>query len=127
MSQLPDLTYTSRNPHPERMPRHFYVYVLANRSGVLYVGVTGNLLHRLHQHRSHAIAGFARRYNITRLVYYEETADVAAAIAREKQVKDWRRSKKVALIEAENPAWDDLAIDWFEADQPIADPSLRSG
>ena len=109
------------------MPRRFFLYILASRSRVLYFGVTCNLLHRLHQHRSHAMAGFTARYHVTRLVYFEETSDVAAAIAREKQVKGWLRKKKVALIEADNPAWDDLAIDWFDAEQPIADPSLRSG
>ena len=93
---------------------------------MLYVGVTGNLLYRLYQHRSHAIAGFTARYHVTRLVYYEETSDVAAAIAW-KQVKGWLRNKKVALIEANNPAWNDLAAEWFDAEQPIADPSLRSG
>ena len=109
------------------MSRRFFVYILASRSGVLYVGVTSNLLHRLHQHRTHAIAGFTERYYVTRLVYFEETSDVAAAIAREKQVKGWLRKKKVALIEADNPAWDDLAAEWLDAEQPIADPSLRSG
>ena len=97
------------------MPRRFFVYILASRSGVLYVGVTGNLVHRLYQHRTHAVAGYTQKYNVTRLVYYEETTDVAAAIAREKQVKGWLRKKKVALIEADNPAWDDLAADWFDS------------
>ena len=100
---------------------------MASRSGVLYVGVTGNLMRRLYQHRTHAVAGFTRKYKVTRLVHYEETAAVAAAIAREKQVKGWLRNKKVALIEAGNPAWDDLAADWFDAERPVADPSLRSG
>jgi len=98
------------------MPRRFFVYILASRSGVLYVGVTGNLLHRLHQHRTHTVAGYTQKYNVTRLVHYEETSDAAAAIAREKQVKGWLRNKKVALIEVNNPAWDDLAADWFDAD-----------
>jgi putative endonuclease len=93
------------------MPRNYFVYILANSTGVLYVGVTNILLHRIRQHRTHAISGFTSRYRVTRLVYFEETTDIAAAISREKQIKGWRRSKKFALIEADNPRWDDLASD----------------
>lgn len=91
----------------------FHVYILASRSRVLYVGVTGDLLRRLHQHRTHALPGFTDRYRVDRLVHYEDTTDACAAIAREKQIKGWRRSKKVALIEQSNPTWSDLAADWF--------------
>ena len=108
------------------MPRNFFVYLLASRSGVLYVGVTSNLLRRIHEHRTHAVDGFTSRYHVTRLVHCEQTTDIAAAIAREKRIKGWRRSKKVALIKAHNPTWSDLAEGWFDP-EPAADPSLRSG
>ena len=72
----------------------YYVYILANRSGTLYVGVTNNLLRRLYEHKHKLIPGFTKRYKIDRLVYYEHTPDVRAAIAREKQIKPWRREKK---------------------------------
>jgi putative endonuclease len=107
------------------MPRNYFVYILANSAGVLYVGVTNSLLHRIHQHRTHTIAGFTARYRVTRLVHFEETTDIAA-ISREKQIKGWRRSKKVALIEAGNPKWEDLAADWYDV-QRAEDPSLHSG
>ena len=112
----------------------FHVYILASRSRVLYIGVTSDLMARLHQHRTHAVPGFTTRYRVTRLVHLEETGDAHAAIAREKQLKGWRRSKKIALIEAENPSWEDLAAGWFDplispnqAYPPTAGPSLRSG
>ena len=97
------------------MPRdhHYAVYILASRSRALYVGVTGNLTARMHAHRSGAIPGHTRRYRITRLVHIETCDDVHAAIAREKQLKGWRREKKVALIEARNPTREDLAEGWF--------------
>jgi putative endonuclease len=93
----------------------YHVYLLANRSRSLYVGVTGDLVRRLWQHRNHAVPGHTDRYNITRLVHFEQTADVLAAIAREKQIKGWSRGKKIALIESGNPTWEDLAEAWFRA------------
>ncbi len=93
----------------------YYVYVLAGVSGTLYTGVTNDLVRRVGEHRSKTTPGFTRRYNVTRLVYFEDTAEVEAAIAREKQLKGWRRSKKVALIESVNPTWRDLAADWVAA------------
>ena len=86
----------------------FTVYILASRTRVLYVGVTSNLTRRLELHRSGRVE-FTRRYNVGRLVLVEGYASPAVAIAREKQLKGWRRSKKVALIEASNPQWRDLA------------------
>lgn len=80
---------------------------------MLYVGVTTDLEHRIRQHRQKLVPGFTSRYNVHRLVYYEETDEVEAAILREKQIKGWTRAKKVALIEAENPAWEDLAAGWL--------------
>lgn len=91
----------------------YYVYILANASGSsLYVGVTNNLERRLYEHRNGLIPGFTERYNVHRLVYYETTGDVESAILREKQLKDWRRSKKDALIDSMNPERHDLSADW---------------
>ncbi len=86
----------------------FTVYFLASRSRVLYVGVTSNLAGRLEQHRSGHV-GFTKRYNVGRLVLVETYSEATVAIAREKQLKGWRRSKKVALIDQSNPLWLDLA------------------
>jgi putative endonuclease len=91
----------------------FYVYILASHSKVLYVGVTNDLERRVFQHRQ-GLHGFTARYRVTRLVYYDQTASVMAAIQREKQIKGWLRRKKVELIEETNPMWLDLAQDWFE-------------
>ena len=90
----------------------YYVYILTNRSKTLYVGVTNDLERRVREHRNRYSAGFTSRYNLNRLVYYEHTSDVEAAITREKQIKGWLRRKKVALIESTNPYWKDLSLDW---------------
>ena len=90
----------------------YFVYILTNCSGTLYVGVTNNLARRLYQHRHKLIPGFTSDYNIDRLVYFECSGDVRAAIAREKQIKRWRREKKVALIESVNRDWHDLSEKW---------------
>ena len=87
--------------------RSLWVYLLASRSRALYVGVTNDLGRRLTEHRSGS--GHAARYRTFRLVYAEEHADPRVAIAREKQIKGWRRAKKVALVERENPTWRDLS------------------
>jgi putative endonuclease len=89
-----------------------FVYILASKSRVLYVGVTNDLMRRLWEHRSGAVAGFTRRYGVHKLVYYETAADPAGAIRREKQIKGWARVKKVAMIESLNPGWNDLAQGW---------------
>lgn len=96
-----------------RTERHYYVYMLASKTRRLYVGVTNDLERRVWQHRTKALEGFTSRYNIDRLVWYESTGEVLAAIEREKEIKAWRREKKVRLIESENPGWTDLARDWF--------------
>ena len=93
--------------------RRFYVYILSNISRTLYVGVTSNLERRVWEHRQKQIEGFTKDYNVTMLVYLEEHARADDAIAREKQLKKWRREKKVWLIEQDNPQWLDLAHDWF--------------
>ena len=86
-----------------------FVYILASKSGVLYVGVTNRLRRRIVEHRLKLVDGFSARYNVTRLVYYQEFGDIRNAIAREKQIKGWLRAKKIALIESTNPRWKDLA------------------
>ena len=91
--------------------KQYYVYILASKSRALYTGVTNNLLRRVYEHKQGVGSEFAAKYNINRLVYYEYTGDVLAAIACEKQIKAWRRSKKVALIETMNPEWRDLYED----------------
>jgi len=93
--------------------RAYYVYILASRSRTLYTGVTGDLQRRVLQHKQRDSGGFTTRYYVTRLVYHETFGNPKAAIAREKQIKSWRRSKKVALIKATNPKWLDLSDEWF--------------
>lgn len=94
------------------MERQFFVYILTNsRRTVLYTGVTGDLIKRIHQHRTRMLPGFASRYNVDRLVFYEILNDAVAAIAREKQIKGGSRAKKVALIAGMNPQWRDLLND----------------
>jgi len=97
--------------------RRYYVYIVASRSRTLYTGVTGDLTGRVIQHRQSLIEGFTSKYRIHRLAYFEVFHDVRSAIAREKQVKRWRREKKVALIERDNPAWEDLAEKWYQNKQ----------
>jgi putative endonuclease len=92
--------------------KHYYVYIMTNRSRSLYTGVTNNLVRRVYEHQHKLVEGFTKKYNITILVYYEETSDVRAALAREKQIKGWLRAKKMALIESMNPNWDDLSREW---------------
>src|SRR5436309_15934647 len=94
---------------PMRVMRQYSVYILASRTRRLYVGMTSNLEQRVWQHRTKAIEGFTSRYNIDRLVWYESTNLAIDAASREREIKAWRREKKIALIEAENPEWDDLA------------------
>jgi putative endonuclease len=87
----------------------YYVYLLASRpNGTLYVGVTRDLIRRVHEHRSKLVEGFTSRYAVDRLVWFESTESVEVAIVREKQLKRWNRAWKIALIEKANPAWSDL-------------------
>jgi putative endonuclease len=87
----------------------YYVYIMASISRVLYVGVTNDLTRRVYEHKHELVKGFSSRYRIDRLVYCETCSDIESAIAREKQLKNWRRDKKLALIHQQNPEWDDLA------------------
>lgn len=94
--------------------RYFYVYVMTNRSGTLYVGMTNNLERRVYEHKHKLVPGFTSKYRIDRLVYYETFTNPSDAIAAEKRIKGWVRAKKVALIESLNPAWKDLSEAWSE-------------
>jgi putative endonuclease len=91
----------------------YYVYIMSSASGTLYTGVTNNLKRRVYEHKNKLIEGFTKKYNVTRLVYYEETGDVLAALTREKEIKGWLRRKKIALIEAMNSKWQDLSEGWY--------------
>jgi putative endonuclease len=103
-----------------RPAKQFYVYIMTNRqrSHVLYTGITGNLTRRVWEHKNKIVSGFTSRYNLTRLVYYERFFYPDAAINREKEVKGWRRSKKIKLIESMNPHWHDLAERWGNVYRP---------
>ncbi|MCH7620940.1 MAG: GIY-YIG nuclease family protein [Chloroflexi bacterium] len=92
--------------------KEYYVYIMTNGVRTLYIGVTHDLMRRVFEHKEKLVEGFTKRYNITMLVYYETTSDIRAAIAREKQLKSWRRSKKIALIESSNPQWKDFSLEW---------------
>ena len=94
--------------------KQYYIYIMTNSSRTLYTGVTDDLIRRVYEHKNKLIEGFTQKYNITRLVYYEITSDIQAAIQREKQIKGWLRKKKIALIEATNPKWEDLSEGWYE-------------
>lgn len=97
-------------------PNCYYVYIMTNDSGTLYVGVTNDIVRRVYEHKQKLVAGFTSQYNITQLVYFEETNDVRLAIAREKPIKGWLRKKKVALIRSLNPRWDDLSCNWYKGE-----------
>jgi putative endonuclease len=93
--------------------RCYFVYILTNRTRTLYVGVTNNLPRRIYEHRSGEIPGFTSKYNIYRLVYFEDFVDIRQAIAREKEIKGWLRGRKIQLIESVNPGWKDLSLEWL--------------
>ena len=100
------------------MARHYgelqyYVYIMANSRHNVYIGVTGDLLRRVYQHKNKLTEGHASKYKMTMLVYYETTSDVTSAIAREKQLKGWSRQKKDGLIATMNPRWVDLSMEWY--------------
>ena len=86
---------------------------MTNKSRTLYTGVTNDLERRVYEHKQKLVPGFTAKYNLTRLVYFDVTEDIGAAIVREKQIKGWLRSKKIALIESVNPEWADLSLGWF--------------
>ena len=94
--------------------KRFYVYIMASEMQTLYTGMTNNLERRVNEHKYKLVPGFTSRYNITRLVYYEEYSTAREAIRREKQIKGWLRAKKIELIESMNPTWRDLSEDWYD-------------
>jgi len=94
--------------------RSYFVYILASDHRTFYTGVTNDLQLRLFEHREGLIKGFTKKYNVHRLVYFEQTDDPMAAIVREKQIKGWSRAKKTSLIEEKNPEWKDLSAGWGE-------------
>ena len=93
--------------------QEYYVYIMTSRNRTLYIGVTKDLTRRVYEHKQQLTVAFTKKYNVSSLLFYETTSDVEAAIAREKQLKGWRRSKKIALIEATNPEWNDLSLGWY--------------
>ncbi|MCP4269637.1 MAG: GIY-YIG nuclease family protein [Candidatus Brocadiaceae bacterium] len=95
--------------------KQYYVYILASkRNGTLYVGVTNDLIRRVYEHKNNLVEGFTKKYNVHRLVHFESTSDVKAAIHREKCIKKWKRSWKIKLIETHNPGWRDLYYEIIE-------------
>jgi putative endonuclease len=89
--------------------KQYFVYILASKkNGTLYIGVTSDLLGRVWQHKNKVVDGFTKKYDVNYLVYYEQTEDVRSALAREKQLKNWKRQWKIELIEKDNPEWRDL-------------------
>lgn len=95
--------------------KEYYVYIMSNKRGTLYTGITHNLEQRVYQHKNKLVDGFTQRYNISQLMYFESCADVTAAIAREKQIKGMLRSKKMVLIRQMNPQLKDLSEGWFDS------------
>ena len=95
------------------MNKTYYVYLITNwNNKVLYIGVTNNLERRLYEHKNKLIKGFTEKYNINKLVYFEQTSDIESAITREKEIKKWRREKKNSLVESANKQWQDLSKQW---------------
>ena len=95
------------------MSKIYYVYLITNwNDNVMYVGVTNNLERRIYEHKHKLVEGFSAKYNVNKLVYFEETPDVNTALAREKEIKKWRREKKNALVQNSNPTWQDLSKNW---------------
>ncbi len=93
--------------------KQYNVYIMSSANRVLYIGVTNNLERRVFEHKNKQVEGFTAKYNVSNLVYFEQTTDVRAAIEREKQLKGWVRAKKIALIQELNPHWNDLSLAWY--------------
>ncbi|MBQ6849795.1 MAG: GIY-YIG nuclease family protein [Oscillospiraceae bacterium] len=92
----------------------YYVYIMSNwNNKVVYIGFTNNLERRVYEHKNKLIDGFTKKYNVNKLVYFEQTSDVRVSLEREKQIKKFRREKKNMLIESINPDWRDLSLDWY--------------
>jgi putative endonuclease len=108
------------------MSKTYWVYTLASRSRNLYTGVTNDLQRRMVEHRQRLVPGFTARYNIFRLVHCEQFADIRDAIAREKEIKGWRREKKIRLIECDNPTWEDFAEQFAPEKKQIPHPVAKT-
>ena len=93
----------------------YYIYIMSNRSSTLYIGVINDLLKRVLQHKEKLVDGFTKRYAIDRLVYYESGESIESAISREKQLKGWRRDRKIELVESVNPEWKDLSLELMDS------------
>ncbi len=91
---------------------NYYIYIMASKTGTLYIGVTNDMRRRVHEHKSNIIKGFTQKYSCHKLVYFEQYNDVNQAISREKQIKNWARKKKEFLIKKVNPSWKDLSLNW---------------
>jgi len=91
----------------------YYVYVMTNKSGTLYVGLTNNIKKRVYEHKNKLVEGFTKKYNIDKLLYFETFSEIYSAIAREKTIKGWLRKKKIELVRTTNPGWTDLSQDWY--------------
>ena len=107
-----------------RKSNRYFIYMMSNQSRTLYTGVTGDLLRRAWQHRVGNGSKFTSLHQLNELVWFEETDQISIAIAREKQIKNWRRRWKLELVDAGNPGWIDLAADWYEV---ASDPESSSG
>jgi len=105
--------------------RMYFVYIMASRSLTLYIGVTGNLQRRVGQHKKRSFDGFSAQYKIDRLVYFERFNYIRNAISREKQLKRWRREKKITLIQSMNPTWIDLSEEWGKPIEMLNELSSR--
>jgi len=98
-----------------RNVHQYYVYIVSNkRKGTLYIGMTNDLQRRIYEHKNKLVEGFTKKYNLDKLIYFEEYQDVQHAIKREKQLKNWNRAWKIELIENENKDWKDLAFHWVD-------------
>ena len=107
-------------------PKQFYVYILASKSHTLYIGITRHLAVRIAQHKAGDYGAFTSKYKVFRLVYFERYYSARTAIAREEQLKGWVRAKKTALIERDNPTWEDLAEEWETAGPSTRGPSTAA-
>ena len=106
------------------------LYIVANEARTIYIGVTSDLARRMYEHKNGAYDGFTKRYGLNKLVFFEQSDDIRAAIEREKQLKGWRRSQKIELIELNDLGWEDLSAPWFVSGNQGSmqrDPSLHSG
>jgi len=98
----------------------YYVYIITNKyNKVFYIGVTDNLIRRIFEHKNKLVEGFSQKYNLNKLIFYEETNDINEALKREKQLKNWHRAWKINLIKEKNPDFKELSLGWYEGDSEI--------